>query len=287
MDESLDVRGLKIDYNFLGTYPKNINELNGDEIIDVLVESYKYSLTRTVFTFYGNNLLEIKDLISQNIYSKEYNYKDLSNKKKWDFTILIILRLFFEIHDVIFSISVIDEILDKLETLSEDETKIILNDLNFSLFFAVKEFLSVKPSSVRILCSSEDGHLYSELLDLKESLESIIKNNIKIKKVKEDLYISFFKEPLDEKYCTNLYDVLVETLLKFLSTPKELLNNNTEKKWGDYSADIYSIIFIFFSTFIESDKGMEEAVDLIYYEVMRVIKDKYKIEYPIATIELY
>lgn len=286
--KKLNINGFEIDYDFLGTYPSNIESFKEKELIEFFIKSYKYSFISTVFTYYGNNLLEIKNMISDSIYSEDYNYKELNNKERWNLLTLVTLKMFFEIHDFVFAISVIDEVLDNFDTFNEDEFKIILNDLNFSLFFSIEEFLSVSPSNIRDLKSSQDDEfLLPELLNIQKELELIIKDNIKEKDIKNESYIDFFKEPINKDYYINLFDMLISTWIELLPEPKRLVKNKTEDNWNEYLADVYSIVCACFSILLKEEEKIVKIANLIYFEIASILSKKLKIKFSIPSIELY
>lgn len=288
VNKKLNINGFEIDYDFLGTYPSNIETFKENELIDFFIESYKYSFISTVFTYYGNDLLEIRNIISDGIYSEDYNYKELGNKKRWNLLTLVVLKMFFEIHDFVFAINVIDEVFDNFDTFAEDEFKVILNDLNFSLFFSIEELLSVSPSNIRELKSSQDDEfLLPELLDIQKELELIIKDNIKEKDIKKETYIDFFKEPINKNYYINLFDMLISTWVELLPEPKRVIKDKTEDNWNEYLADVYSIICACFSILLKEEEKIEEIANLIYFKIASILSKKLKIKFSIPSIELY
>jgi hypothetical protein len=281
-NEKFKVYDMSVDYSLLGTFPNNINSIKSDEqLIDLFIECFKMTFSGTVFSYYGD-LNEAKEHIEASLLLDELDFKNRNNKRKWLILFLVVMDMFFKMHNTYLAQNTLEEICDNFDYLTEEELFKIIHDLNFALFFGIEECLVVSPSKIRQLeASDEDNILLPQLIDAKDDLLKIIKSHVKRRDINVEQYEAFFKEKLTAAYTTYLYDGFIGAWIEMIEFPDEDLKNLCEGCWESILTDILALAQTFFSLVIKNEIVLQELSEDLYFYIANLYKKTFKIKYPI------
>lgn len=276
-----EVYNMNIDYALLGTFPSDIEKMKTDEaIINKFMDCFKLTFSNTVFTYYGE-IDECKEHIKSSLLLDELDFKNRTNKQKWHILLLVVIDMFFKMHNTYLAQETMEEICDNFDLFTEEEMISIIHDLNFALFFGIEECLVVSPSAITDLkASDEDTVLLSELLKNQKDLLNIIKTNIKRRDIIKENFEKIFKVKLTPDYAIHLFDGFISTWIEMMEYPIEI----DESEWENISTEIFAIIQTFFALSIQSDNVLQSVVEQMYYYIISLYKKTLKIKYPIFTI---
>lgn len=283
-----EVYDMPIDYRLLGTYPKNIDSLNDEEILDLFMQSFKLTFSGTVFSYYGT-LEESRELIDDSLIKDDLDYKNRTNKQKWAILFLIVFSMFYQMHNTYFAQTTIQNVCDNFDIYTDEELMRTISDLNFSLFFGIEECMVVSPSQIKNLqASNEDAILLDKLVDNQEEIIKIIKRTISKRDISKKDFENLFTSKLNSNYALDYFDGFVSSWIEMMSTPEESfkdINHISVEEWQTVSAEIYTIITAFFSLTILDDDLLLKISDNLYYFIIKLYKKELNISYKIIKIE--
>lgn len=272
---------MSIDYSLLGTFPSNIDTVKSDEALFTLfMECFKLTFSNTVFTYYGD-LEECRAQLENSLLLDELNFKERTNRQKWQILLLVVIDMFFKMHNTYLAQETIEEVCNNFDLFTEEELTRVIHDLNFALFFGIEECVVVSPSKIKDLnASDEDTVLLGELLSCQKDLISIIKNNIKRRDVVKDNFEKLFKAPLSNDYTVHLFDGFISAWIEMMEYSDEI----DETEWENISTEVYAIIQTFFSLTIQTDIALVSVTEEMYYYIINLYKNTFKIKYPIYSV---
>lgn len=276
-----EVYNMCIDYSLLGEFPNNIDSVKTDKaLLDLFMDCFKLTFSGTVFSYYGD-IEECRSQIEDSLLLDELNYKERSNRQKWQILLLVVLDMFFRLHNTYLAQNTIEEVCDNFDCFSEEEMTKVIHDLNFALFFGIEECIVVSPHKIRDLkASDEDTILLSELLDKQTEVIEIIKHHIKKKSVLKDNFEKMFKSPLANNYAEYLYDGLISSWIEMIEPPTEI----DEVEWENISTEVYALVQSFFSLLTQDTISLTNLTNSLYYYIINLYKTTLDIEYPIYSI---
>lgn len=288
MNIKLQVSDYNIDYDFLGNFPKNIEEMKDDEIFNEFFETFKFTFIDTILTYYGN-VENIEDIIKDSLILDSLNFKNLNNKKKWLALELVLINLFYQMHDTFFANDTLNLLVNNFNQYDEDLLLTMINDFNNSIFFAMQETLIVTPDKIKnINATYNDIFLLEEFIDNKESILKIIKNNMKIKNIEKEQYEKYFHEDLKDNWLINMYNGMILFWIDSFEEESYNFSKISHEDWENLLTQIYSNIFTWFVMFIneENIEIVVACIGKIYEFICNIIKKKYKISYEIYEISV-
>lgn len=273
-----ETNDIKIDYNLIGSFPKNIDKIKTDEeLIDLFVDCFNITFSSTVFSYYGD-IEECKNLISSSLIMDDLDFSNRTNKQKWNILLLIAIEMFFKMHNTYLAQDTVEEVCENFDNFDDEEMNKIIYDLNFALFFGIEECLALCPSQIRNLNGSdEDTILLPELLDSQKEIINIIKTTIKRKDINKEHFEKMFKIPISENYALNLFNGLISTWIELMEPEIDL----SEENWETVSVEVFAIIQTFLSLVLNNTSSFKKILDSIYYFIINLLKNTYNLDYDI------
>ena len=278
---------LPVDYSLLGQYPENIDSFKGDELLNYFVDCYKLTFTNTVFSYYGD-MNEIKIQLEQSLIKEELEYDTRTNKEKWAILFLVVLDLFFVMHNTYLAQDTIADVVEMFDMLDDDERLNIIYDLNFSLYFGIEECIVVSPSKIRELkAADEDTITFPEMLDAEDTIKSLLRQGIKKRDIKKESFEELFKEELNKNYINIYFDNFMSMWIDMMQdAEEEFLDNDTPGGWQELSANVFAVISTFFALTLNDENLVLDLSEVLYYTIMPMYKEELNIDYDIYVIDL-
>ena len=247
-EDLFTVNNVLIDYNLLGKFPSDLKKAKFDKILDKFMESFEYTFTNTVFSYYGD-LAEIRELIEDSVILEEADIKKYSKEKQWEILLLLVEKMFLDMHSTLLGCEVVDKVFDNLDNLDETDLKIIIEDINLGIYFAIEENILVTPTNLKELNASTDGvFLLEEILDKEDEFEKIISNCKTGNKINKEKYEDIIKIPFNVKtYKKSFFNRFLFQWIDLMEVPEGL---NKSKLTDDVLDEIYSDIFASILTFV-------------------------------------
>lgn len=266
-----------IDYNLLGRFPKDFEKLKFDKILDKFIECFEYTFTNTVFSYYGD-LKEIKELLDASIIFEKVEATKYSKTKQWEILLLIVEKMFLDMHATLLGCETIDLILDNLEHLDEEDLKILIEDINLAIYFAIEENILVTPTSLKELnATCDDIFLLEDILRKEEEFEKIISNCKAGNKINKSKYEEIIGKPYNVKmYKKSLFNKFLFQWIDLMGIPD--MSDLSEEKLEEIYSDIFATILTFFTMFFDEDNDVYNLTEEIYFFISKIFNEKYGIE---------
>lgn len=273
------VNNIVIDYNLLGNFPETLKKVKYEKMLDKFMESFEYTFTSTVFSYYGN-LKEIRELIEDSITLEEIEFTKYDKEKQWLILILLVEKMFLDMHATLLGCEVVNEIFNNLDNLTEEDLKIIVEDINLSIYFAIEENILVTPTNLKELNASLDNvFLLEQLLSKEEEFEDIIskcKTGSKINKIK---YEDIIKTPFNVKtYKKTLFNRFVFQWIDLMEPPINLKPNASKEVLDEICSDIFASVLTFNSLFFDEENDVLNITEELYSLLIDIFEETYKVD---------
>lgn len=280
-EDIFTVADILIDYNLLGNPPEEIDELTYPKIINKFMECFQYTFTNTVFCYYGD-IKEIKELIEESKLLKEIEITKYSKKKQWFILTLFIEKMFLDMHDTKEGCDFVNLVFDNLDTFDELELKILTEDINYGIYYAIEENLLVTPTNLKELNASiETSFLLKEILEKEELFYKTIANCKVASNINKDRYEEVVKIPFNIRtYKKIFFNSFLFKWIDLMDSKEELLEKDTltEEEIEEASADIFATILTFNGLFFDSENYLLNITEELFEFVNNIFKKRFKIE---------
>lgn len=278
---------LNIDYNFLGTYPPNIDKMTNEQILDYFLECFKLTFSNTVFAYYGD-IKEIKTQIKESLIKDELEFESRTNKEKWCILLLVVLNLFYVMHNTFIAQDAIEDFIDSFDMFNDEERLSIIHDFNFALYFGIEECMVVSPSKISDLGASDDDVvLLHDLIEKKDFVQALMNKHIKKKDLDKEHFEEFMKISPGKNYLEDLYDCLISMWIDTMEDVNEealpFINNDD---WQELSAEVFALLSTFFALTVNGEDRVFNVSEELYYFLMKLFKDNFKVKCEICEIKL-
>lgn len=280
-DDIFTVSGILIDYNLLGNSPEEIEKLKYQKIIDKFMECFQYTFTNTVFCYYGT-LADIRIQIEDSPLLEEIEIEKYSKKKQWLILILFIEKMFLDMHDTKEGSEFVNLVFDNLENLDEEDLKILVEDINYGLYFAIEENLLVSPTNLKELKASiETTFLLKEILSKEETFYKIISNCKVSSNINKERYEEIVKIPFNIRtYRKILFNSFLFKWIDLMDPREDLIEKETltEEEADEISADMFATVLTFNGLFFDNENYLLNITEEIFEFVSEIFRKKFNLE---------
>ncbi len=281
-EDIFTVSNVLIDYNLLGYAPEGIDKLKYNKIIDKLMEVFQYTFTNTAFCYYGT-LADIRFQIEESPLLEEIEITKYSKKKQWFILVLFLEKMFLDMHDTKEGSDFLNLVFDNLDNLDETDLKVLIEDINYGIFFAVEENLLVSPTSLKeVKATIETTLVLKEILDKENDFYKVISNSKVATNIDKSRYEEITKIPFNVKTYKKIFFNsflfkwidLMDKKVDFIESKKKLTKNDID----DINADIFATILTFNGLFFPDKDYLLNITEEMYEFVEEIFLKKYNIE---------
>ncbi len=280
-EDIFTVSNILIDYNLLGNPPEEIEKLKYNKIIDKFMECFQYTFTNTVFCYYGTPA-DIRIQIEDSPLLEEIEITKYSKRKQWQILTLLVEKMFLDMHDTKEGSNFLNLVFDNLDNLDENDLKILIEDINYGIYFAVEENLLVTPTSLKeVKATIETTFLLRELLEKEESFNKLFSNCKVPSNINKERYESVTHIPFNVKtYKKIFFNSFLFRWIDLMDLKESLMEKKTltQEEIEEISADMFATILTFNGMFFSNENYLLNITEEMFDVVAEVFKKKYNIE---------